>query len=294
MLFLARDRLGIKPLYYSITNGNFIFASEIKAILKHPTTEAEVELSSVPEYLFCTSLLNANTMFKNILSVPAGHTIVFKNQTKQVSEYWNIKLEDIQDNNNSIDHFKERISNLLDDSVRMRMMSEVPFGSLLSGGLDSSIVSALATRYVNGKLMTFAMEYSKNIQLGKSNTDTEFARIMAETFQTDHREFILDPEEYKEIFEKVTWHLEKPVELTTPSLYLLHKNLKQYITVVLSGEGADELFGGYFFFLKEAQTNQLSEFHGPRILKKCQCCLIPRLKGKPNLGKILKHRSTIF
>ncbi|MBC2714568.1 MAG: asparagine synthase (glutamine-hydrolyzing) [Desulfobacteraceae bacterium] len=288
VLFLARDRLGIKPLYYSIINGNFIFASEIKAILQHPMIEPEVELNSIPEYLFCTSLLNANTMFKDIFSVPAGHTIVFKNKTKQVSEYWDIKLEDIQSGDTSIDRYKEKIFSLLDDSVRMRLMSDVPFGSLLSGGLDSSIISALATRYVNDNLMTFAMEYSKNIQLGKSNIDTEFAGIMANTFQTDHREFIFDPEEYKEVFEKVTWHLEKPIELTTPSLYLLHKSLKQHITVVLSGEGADELLGGYFFFLKEAQTNQLSEFPWAPYFKEVSMLINPEIERETRFKENVK------
>lgn len=259
-LFLARDRLGIKPLYYTISNGNFIFASEIKGLLKHPSIKAEVEINSIPEYLFCTSLLKSNTMFKDIYSLPAGHTAVFKNGTNKVTEYWDIKLKNIQDDEFSFEQYKEKISTLLDDSVRMRLMSDVPFGSLLSGGLDSSLISALATKHVSQKLKTFSMEYSKNIELGQADSDTKYANLMADAFHTDHREFIFEPEEYYGFHEKVTWHMEKPVELTTPSLYLLHKNLKKYVTVVLSGEGADELFGGYFFFLQEAQNNRLKEF----------------------------------
>ncbi len=260
VLFLARDRLGIKPLYYAILNDYFIFASEIKAILRHPSIRAEVEMSSIPEYLFCTSLLNGNTMFKNIYSVPAGHVIVFKNKTEQITKYWDVKSKNIQEDGSSFDRYKEQIYNFLEDSVRIRLMSDVPFGSLLSGGLDSSLISALATRHVPDRLKTFSVEYTKNIELSQSNSDTRYAGMMANTFQTDHKEFLLHPEEYYDILEKVIWHIEKPIELTTPSLYLLHKNLKQYVTVVLSGEGADELFGGYFFFLKQAQTNQLKEF----------------------------------
>ncbi len=259
-LFLVRDRLGIKPLYYAISDEYFIFASEIKAILQHPSIKAEVEINSIPEYLFCTSLLNGNTMFKDIYSVPAGHKIVFKNKTKQITKYWDIELKNIQEDEFSFEQYKKQIYNILEDSVRMRLMSDVPFGSLLSGGLDSSLISALATKHVSNKLKTFSIEYSKNIELSRSNSDTKYASMMANTFQTDHKEFILDPQEYYDILEKVIWHVEKPIELTTPSLYLLHKNLKEYVTVVLSGEGADELFGGYFFFLKQAQTNQLKEF----------------------------------
>ena len=140
MLFLARDRLGIKPLYYAISGSTFLFASEIKAILKHTAIKAEVEINSIPEYLFCTSLLNGNTMFKNIYSLPAGHSLVFKNKSKHITKYWDIKLENIQDEEISIEQHKEQIYSILDDSVRMRLMSDVPFGSLLSGGLDSSLI----------------------------------------------------------------------------------------------------------------------------------------------------------
>jgi asparagine synthase (glutamine-hydrolysing) len=142
----------------------------------------------------------------------------------------------------------------------MRLMSDVPFGSLLSGGLDSSIISALATKHVKQNLKTFSMEYTRNLDMGGHNSDTEFAKIMAATFKTDHKEFIFEPEDYYGFHEKVSWHMEKPVELTAPSLYLLHEKLKKYVTVVLSGEGSDELFGGYFFFLQNAKERHLKEF----------------------------------
>ena len=259
-LFLARDRLGIKPLYYTISKGNFIFASEIKALLKHPFVKAEVEKGSIPEYLFCTSLLGSNTMFKNINTLPAGHMMIFKNGAKKVTEYWDLELNNAEVDELSFNEYKELISSILEDSVRMRLMSDVPFGSLLSGGLDSSLISALATKHVKQKLKTFSMEYTKNLDMGGQNPDTKFADLMAKTFRTDHREFIFEPEEYYGFHEKVTWHMEKPVELTAPSLYLLHNKLKKYVTVVLSGEGSDELFGGYFFFLQNAKDRRLSEF----------------------------------
>jgi asparagine synthase (glutamine-hydrolysing) len=260
ILFLARDRLGIKPLYYSISKGNIIFASEIKALLRHPAVKAEVKIDSIPGYLFCTALLNGNTMFKNIYSIPPGHKIIFKNKIKHAVEYWDIKPGNIQQEKVSFKQHKKQICTMLEDSVRMRLMSDVPFGSLLSGGLDSSLITALATRHVNNKLKTFSMEYSKNKALSSSNSDTIYAGMMADTFKTHHKELIYQPEEYHDILEKATWHTEKPIELTTPSLYLLFKNLKKNITVVLSGEGADELFGGYFFFLKEARENRIKEF----------------------------------
>ncbi|SHK10333.1 asparagine synthase (glutamine-hydrolyzing) [Paramaledivibacter caminithermalis] len=257
ILFLARDRMGIKPLYYSISSGNIIFASEIKAILQHPDIKAELEVNSIPEYFFSTILLDGKTMFKNIYSLPAGYTLVFKNKSKFLNQYWDIEIREAE-GTHYYNQYKEKILNLFKDSVKKRLMSDVPFGSLLSGGLDSSLVSAVATEYVNNKLKTFSMEYSDNSGLNNSNSDIKYSRIMAKTFKTKHKEFLLKTEEYNDILENVIWHVEKPIELTTPSLYLLYRNLKDDITVVLSGEGADELFGGYFFFLN--QDNQLTEF----------------------------------
>lgn len=259
-LFLARDRLGEKPLYYTFIKNTFIFGSEIKSLFEHPFVKPEVDLNSIPEYLFCTSILNSKTMFKDIKTVAPGHTMIIKDNTHKISEYWDIQLENREDDSIPLNEYQENIFNLLDDSVHKRLMSDVPYGTLLSGGLDSSINSALASKYVDRSLQTFSIEFTENVKMNYETSDTKFARLMSDVFKTDHREFILSRDEYSDIQEKVTWHIEKPIELTTPSLYLLHKNLKEYITVVLSGEGADELFGGYFFFLKEAHTNQLTEF----------------------------------
>lgn len=288
-LFLARDRLGIKPLYYAVLDDYFIFASEIKAILQHPAVKTGVEINSIPEYLFCTSLLNGNTMFRNIYSLSAGHVIIFRNKTKQIVKYWDIELSDIQEDEFSFERHKRRIYNLLEDAVSMRLMSDVPFGSLLSGGVDSSIISALAASSLsNGKLRTFSIEYSENMELCRHNSDTKYAHMMAHALQTDHREFILHPEAYYDILGKVIWHTEKPVELTTPSLYLLHENLKKHVTVALTGEGADELFGGYFFFLKEAQRNRINEFPWAPYFNEVSMLLSPDIEKETKFKENVK------
>lgn len=260
LLFLARDRLGIKPLYYTKKNGSFIFASEIKALIEHPSVTAEVDSRSVPEYLLCTALLHDHTMFKNIHSVLPGHTVVVKEGTIRTTEYWDMELKDLPDDSSALAITQASISTLLDDSVKMRLMSDVPYGCLLSGGLDSSLISALATGHTQRKLKTFSMEYTLNAESASEDTDLTFSRLMATFLDSEHREFIIEPEEYYDFYEEVSWQVEKPVELTTPSLYLLHKNLSKYVTVILSGEGADELFGGYFFFLKSARAGKLVGF----------------------------------
>jgi asparagine synthase (glutamine-hydrolysing) len=257
-LFLARDRLGIKPLYYTQADGDVLFASEIKSLIEHPAVRVELEPSSIPEYLFATSLLGDKTMFKGIKTLPAGHCAIFRQGGCRLRQYWDLQLSDGM----GIDApaVRERLAELLEDAVKLRLMSEVPLGSLLSGGLDSSAISALATKHVDQQLRTFSIEFTGNLGLKQSNSDIEYAALMAETFSTQHRNFILDPEEYYAHHERVTWHLEKPVELTTPSLFLLHKNLKPHVTVVLSGEGADELLGGYYFFLQEVTNKRLQGF----------------------------------
>jgi asparagine synthase (glutamine-hydrolysing) len=257
-LFLARDRLGIKPLYYTVTNGAFLFASEIKALLEHPDVCRAIDLDAVPEYLFATSFLGNRTMFRGITALPAGHTAVIEGRSPTVRQYWDVAVGGSEDA--AVDEYAAHTQAMLADSVRLRLMSDVPFGSLLSGGLDSSIVSAVATQHVSEPLKTFSIEFSQNVEMNRAGADVEYARHMAKTFDTDHHEFIFAPQDYYDCQELATWHLEKPVELTTPSLFLLHKSLKPHITVVLSGEGADELFGGYYFFLQEAQRNEVTEF----------------------------------
>lgn len=288
-LFLARDRLGIKPLYYYTSNGLFLFSSEIKAILKHPAVQTETEISSIPEYLFCTAIMNGKTMFKDISSLPAGHFLIFKDNQAAVTEYWDIELNDSMLDDFSIESAKRKISELMNESVQMRLMSEVPFGSLLSGGLDSSLISALATSHLNSQLSTFSIEFSANNKLNFESSDTKYANIMADALKTNHRDFILEPDEYEQFQNEVTYHLEKPVELTTPSLFLLHKNLKKYITVVLSGEGADEMFGGYFFFLKNINSNGLTEFPWAPYFKEVSMLLNEDIHKSTNFTQSIKN-----
>ncbi|WP_010494746.1 asparagine synthase (glutamine-hydrolyzing) [Paenibacillus elgii] len=297
-LFLARDRLGVKPLYYSLSDKALLFASEVKAILQHPDIRAEAEPAAIPEYLFCTSLLNEHTMFKHIQSVPPGHTLLFRNKTKRLIPYWDITLRQSAEEPQTFGEYKEHTLALLQESVRMRLMSDVPFGSLLSGGLDSSLITAIAAGHATHRLKTFSMEYGKNSEVAGANSDTIYARLMADALQTDHKEFIFRPEDYHDMLEKTTWHVEKPVDLTTPSVYLLYQRLKSDVTVVLSGEGSDELFGGYFFFLNHKPASQLTEFPWAPYLQEVSGLLNPdvarQTRFKENVSTALRDMTSRF
>lgn len=278
MLFLARDRLGIKPLYFGIYGPYFVFASEIKAILEHPGVSAQVELNAIPEYLLCTSLLDSKTMFKNIRSVPPGTTMIIDHGVIKMHRYWALERNSTRHSGDSFEDCREAVRDLLDSSVQMMVVSDVPFGTLLSGGLDSSLVCAMATRHVDERLKTFAMEYDKNARLARDGTDAHYAGLMATAYGTDHTELVFQAQDYFDVMERVTWHVEKPVELTSPSLFLLYRGVKPTVTVVTSGEGADELFAGYYFFLDRCQFGQPVEFPWAPYLDEVSTLLDPAIE----------------
>ncbi|MNO18771.1 Asparagine synthetase [glutamine-hydrolyzing] 3 [compost metagenome] len=288
-LFLARDRLGVKPLYYTLADGQLIFASEIKAILAHPAVKAEVEPGAIPEYLFCTVLLDGGTMFRNIHSLAPGHTMKVEGMYYRPKPYWDIQADQEKWNDRSQKLWMDETLSLMEDSVRLRQISDVPFGALLSGGLDSSLLSAIAQSEMDDKLRTFSMEYGAN--RNGINSDVTFSRLMAARLGTQHTEYIFNPEDYRDILENVTWHMEKPVELTTPSLFLLYREIKKDVSVVISGEGADELFGGYYFFLKDDYSGPILQFPWAPYYQEVSGLLDPAVEQKTGFHE--KVQSTI-
>ena len=274
LLFLARDRMGIKPLYYAVRGSNFIFASEVKAILEHPDVSVEVEAQAIPEYLLCTTLLDSRTMFRNVQSLRPGSTLVVQDGVVSTSQYWSLATNGLGHNGDSFAHCRDQVRDLLDSSVNLMMVSDVPLGTLLSGGLDSSIVSAIAARQIHGRLKTFSMGYHNSRTIRSDDTDPHYAHLVARAYQTDHAVLLFQPTEYSDVMRRVTWHVEKPVDLTSPSLFLLYRGVKPTVTVVMSGEGADELFAGYYFFLDSRQNGQ-TEFPWAPYLDEVSALLDP-------------------
>jgi asparagine synthase (glutamine-hydrolysing) len=279
-LFLARDRIGIKPLYYGIYDSWFIFASEIKAILEHPEARSTIELNAIPEYLLCTSLLDSRTMFENIRSVAPGTTLVVDGGTVKEHRYWSMEHASRPYDGGSFDECKATLRELLESSIRLQVVSDVPFGTLLSGGLDSSLVTAMAARSIDGPLRTFSMDYDKNRSLRSEGTDTHYAHLVSAAYRTAHTELLFQPQDYLDVLTTVSWYVEKPVDLTSPSLYLLYRGVKPTVTVVTSGEGADELFAGYDFFLDRWRARQPEEFPWAPHLDEISTLLDPGLEAE--------------
>jgi asparagine synthase (glutamine-hydrolysing) len=260
-LFLARDRMGIVPLHYTVTNNQFIFASEAKAILDYLTREAQslpdtisgintgINPEVVAEVLLCGTPLEDHTLFNGIQTLPPGYTLTVTSSRYRLNKYWEIPLVPQEERSekrtleNLESYYAESFLALLKDSTQLRLVGEVPLGILLSGGTDSSTITTWASRMTQSPLQTFTIDFPDPWK--GEDRDKTYARLLAQTLGTKHHEFLISSDTYFSRLEKLTWHLERPFNKGAATMYLLYEKLKDYATVVLCGEGADELLAGY-------------------------------------------------
>jgi asparagine synthase (glutamine-hydrolysing) len=242
-LFLARDRLGIAPLHYAVRDGVFVFASEAKAILAHPAFPPASDRVAVVEALLCGTVFDGRTMFQDIRSLPAGHTLTATRDGIRERRYWDVPLATPEGADGSESFYRERLMPLLEDAVRMRLMGEVPWGVMLSGGTDSTTLGLLASRLVDEPVQTFTIDFPN--QWKGQDVDAQYAGLVARSMGATHRSFLIDPADYFDVLERLAWHLERPFNKGAATMYLLYRQMSEHVTVVQSGEGADELFAGY-------------------------------------------------
>lgn len=239
-LVLVRDRMGVKPLFYSEINGDLVFASEIKSILCYPGYHREMNKQAIYHYFSFKNVPTPFTAFKGIHALLPGEMLIWKNGQIRKEKYWQIAyLENKQINE---EETQETILSLLDDAVRIRMISDVPFGAYLSGGVDSSVVVALMSRYLNHPVKTFSLGYEDEME--NKAADLYFARSVSNKFNTEHYEYIMSYREVPEDIDNVIKAFDQPFSGTI-STYYLSKLISQHVKVALSGDGADELFGSY-------------------------------------------------
>jgi asparagine synthase (glutamine-hydrolysing) len=257
-LFCARDRLGKKPLYYYATDKLFAFASEIKALLQHPAISAELNEQVLPEYFSIGYSNSEQTLYKGIRKLMPGHWMEVDFRSGRIavrtSEYWQLPFasgdqQPRRDDREWIEECRQRI----EETVRMRLMSDVPLGMFLSGGLDSSSIAALMTRMVDGPVKTFSVGYAE-----EAYSELGYAREVAEHIGTDHHEVRVSKEDFFNVLPKLIWHEDEPIVWpSSVSLYFVSKLASERVKVVLTGEGSDELFAGYgryYFYLKNQQA----------------------------------------
>jgi len=256
-LFLVRDRLGIKPLYFYFKDGFLLFASEIKAILEFEF-EKKVNRRVLEAYISLRYNPLADTMVSGVQKLLPGHFLEFDGSDITMKKYWDINpTKKIKDKKLLIRWVKE----LLEGSVKKRLMSDVPLGAFLSGGIDSSVVVGLMSKNSNDEVKTFSIGFE-----GSPFDESSYAREVAEYFGTDHHEFFID-ENYYKLLKDVVYHFDEP--LADPAAlptYFLSREAKKHVTVVLTGEGADELFGGY----KQVQIIKLANpiLKSPKFIRK--------------------------
>jgi asparagine synthase (glutamine-hydrolysing) len=271
-LFMARDRIGIKPLYYYIKDGKLIFGSEIKSILEAGCVIKEVNPQSMYYYLGYEFVPAPDTMFKNIYKLRQGHYAVFKNGSLKIQKYWDLKFKsEISDEEEAAD----RVFAALEKSVQKRLISDVPLGVFLSGGLDSSTVVGFVSRLYKKKVQTFTIGYKD-----KTFSELPYAKIVSDFFKTDHNILMIDPVSPEDI-EKSLYHLDEPMtDLSTIPFYLISCKAREKVKVCLSGEGGDEMFLGYDRS-KAAKINRYYKIFPSFFRKKVISPLVLKLPDQP-------------
>jgi asparagine synthase (glutamine-hydrolysing) len=242
-LFVARDRLGIKPLYFTRTGSTLVFASEIKAILQHPAVDLQLDAEALNNYLSLKYVPAPQTMFKGISALPPACSLTCDSNGLKVRRYWDLSFSNARNGHVHEEAYAEQLEALLRECVQQHLMSDVPFGAFLSGGVDSSTVVALMSQFLNEPVKTYSVGFEGD---GEAFSELPYARMVAKKFQTDHHEVIIRPSHLAELAEKVVWHLDQPLaEHATLANYMVAELASRDVKMVLTGEGGDELFAGY-------------------------------------------------
>lgn len=268
-LFLSRDRMGVRPLFYTLNGRSFIFGSEVKAILAHPDVRREIDLIGLDQIFTFWCTIAPRSIFKDIRELPPGHSLSVESGVVRSWPYWQLEYP-VEYESRSEEDWASELTELLMDATRIRLRSDVPVGTYLSGGLDSTVVTAIIRRHTDAKLKSFSVVF-EDPQFDERKYQREAVAFLG----TEHHETGIAEEDIARIFPEVIRHAEKPILRSAPApMYLLSRLVRsQGYKVVLSGEGADEVLGGYDIF-KEAKIRR---FWSRRPDSKWRALLLRRL-----------------
>ena len=239
-LFLARDHLGIKPLYYVTLGNQFLFASEIKSLLQHKSCPREVDIDALAELFTFRYVPSPKTLFKNIMKLPPAHTLVVSRSGIRIERFWD--WEPVERKGYNETEIIEEYQDLLEDAVRLQLRSDVPLGLFLSSGVDSGMLLAIMSKHTSKAVQTFTIGFED----GEKTNEVEGAKILAQMFGADHHHQILGPSDYVNYYERYMWDLEEPVGNETAAAFYFVANLtSRHVKVALTGQGADEPWAGY-------------------------------------------------
>ncbi|MFB3926303.1 MAG: asparagine synthase (glutamine-hydrolyzing) [Syntrophales bacterium] len=247
-LILGRDRLGVRPLFYYEERTRLIFGSEIKAVFADPAVPREMDLRTLSDIFTFWAPLGSMTAFKGIYQIPPGHTAVFSRSGLSLRPFWKIGFENSGNSDRPFHEYREELKYLIRDAVRIRLRADVPVGAYLSGGLDSTYITALVKKYFNNRLCTFSVGFTD----GRFD-ETAFQEKVVHALETDHKSTLCAEADIGRVFPEVIWHSEVPILRTAPApLFLLSRLVRDNgYKVVLTGEGSDEIFAGYDIFKED-------------------------------------------
>ena len=275
-LLLVRDRLGIKPLYYTLLDDRtLVFGSELKTVLVHPRVKREVEPRALDFFLTLEYIPAPLSIFRNIHKLPAGHWLAYKDGRVEVREYWDIETaarEEGGPKEKSLPEIMDRLYDLLKESVKLRLVSDVPLGAFLSGGIDSSTIVGLMRELGASPLKTFSIGFEET-----SYNELPYARRAAQRFATEHEEFIIEPKAL-DLTEKLIRHLDEPFgDFSIFPTFLVSQMSRPHVKVILSGDGGDEVFGGYEHY----QAQKIASCRPVRLAGSLLSPFINRLPPRP-------------
>jgi len=272
-LFMARDRVGKKPLFYTHTKeGEFVFGSELKVLLAHGDIDREIDHGSLDAYLSFGYVPEEMCIFKGVRKLEPGHFLTFRNRKVHTQRYWDFDFsaERLHDSEPEI---AGTLLEKLREAVRIRLISEVPLGAFLSGGVDSSAVVGLMSEITNGPVKTFSIGFNED-----SFNELKYARVAASHYKTDHHEFIVTPE-FVDVIDDLVWHFDEPfADSSALPTYMVSKLAREHVTVALSGDGGDELFAGYTRYVVDRDRSGLERL--PVLFR--QKLLRPLSQGMPH------------
>jgi len=240
-LLIARDRLGVKPLYYVHTaDGSLYFGSEIKTVLEARAVKPEVNYAVLSDYLANHAPSGEETLFVGVKRLLPGHVMTWSDGEVSIRRYWDVDFSKHTDERDDRTYIKQW-SELFRESVRLRLMADVPLGMFLSGGIDSSAIAAVMSGMVSEPIKTFSVAFAE-----REANELEYARLVADTYKTNHHEVVVSPEQFFEALPRLVWHEDEPLaHPSSVALYFVSHLASQHVKVVLTGEGSDELLAGY-------------------------------------------------
>jgi len=294
--FIVRDRLGIKPLFFTKNNNEIIFSSEIKSILKIDKSLLKLNKQAISSYMSFRYPIMGDTFFQNINSLQPGHYIkVSKFSKVKIIKYWSlVKSFKKQKIDKGEKYYIKKLKDLLKDAVRCRMISDVPFGAFLSGGVDSSVITSIMSKNSKDPIKTYCVGFKE-----KNYNEFKYANLMASKLKTDHHEILINSNDYMDTMNELISFKDAPLSVPNEvPLYLMCKELKKDITVVLSGEGADEILGGYGRIFRSSEDfekiQNLEKYNVSDKEKKKFCKSILKKYGSKKFINELDHFMNIY